>query len=57
MPANQAESMVEALWRKGNPVVYFLFSGELDGFRKAGNTRRCLDAELAFCASKSSGPG
>jgi hypothetical protein len=26
MPANQAESMVEALRRKGNPVVYFLVS-------------------------------
>src|SRR5262249_36545140 len=42
--------MVEALQRKGNPVGYFLFSGEQHGFRKAGNIQRCLDAELAFYA-------
>jgi dipeptidyl aminopeptidase/acylaminoacyl peptidase len=50
VPPNQAESMVEALQRKGNPVGYFLFSGEQHGFRKAGNIQRCLDAELAFYA-------
>jgi dipeptidyl aminopeptidase/acylaminoacyl peptidase len=50
VPPNQAESMVEALRRKGNPVGYFLFSGEQHGFRKAGNIQRCLDAELAFYA-------
>jgi hypothetical protein len=43
-------SMVEALRRKGNPVGYFLSSGEQQGFRKAGNIQRCLDAELAFYA-------
>src|SRR5207253_8493233 len=42
--------MVEALRRKGNPVGYFLFSGEQHGFRKASNIQRCLDAELAFYA-------
>jgi dipeptidyl aminopeptidase/acylaminoacyl peptidase len=47
---SQAESMVEALRRKGNPVGYFLFSGEQHGFRKARNIQRCLDAELAFYA-------
>jgi hypothetical protein len=34
----------------GNPVGYFLFSGEQHGFRKAANIQRCLDAELAFYA-------
>jgi dipeptidyl aminopeptidase/acylaminoacyl peptidase len=50
VPPNQAESMVEALRRRGNPVGYFLFSGEQHGFRKAANIQRCLDAELAFYA-------
>jgi dipeptidyl aminopeptidase/acylaminoacyl peptidase len=50
VPPNQAESMVEALRRNGNPVGYFLFAGEQHGFRKAGNIQRCLDAELAFYA-------
>jgi dipeptidyl aminopeptidase/acylaminoacyl peptidase len=50
VPPNQAETMVEALRRKGNPVGYFLFSGEQHGFRKAGNIQRCLDAELYFYA-------
>jgi dipeptidyl aminopeptidase/acylaminoacyl peptidase len=50
VPPSQAEAMVEALRRKGNPVGYFLFSGEQHGFRKAGNIQRCLDAELAFYA-------
>jgi dipeptidyl aminopeptidase/acylaminoacyl peptidase len=50
VPPSQAEVMVEALRRKGNPVGYFLFSGEQHGFRKAGNIQRCLDAELAFYA-------
>jgi dipeptidyl aminopeptidase/acylaminoacyl peptidase len=50
VPPNQAQVMVEALRRKGNPVGYFLFSGEQHGFRKAANIQRCLDAELAFYA-------
>ena len=50
VPPNQAETMVEALRRNGNPVGYFLFSGEQHGFRKAGNIQRCLDAELYFYA-------
>jgi dipeptidyl aminopeptidase/acylaminoacyl peptidase len=50
VPPNQAEAMVEALRRKGNPVGYFLFLGEEHGFRKAANIQRCLDAELAFYA-------
>jgi dipeptidyl aminopeptidase/acylaminoacyl peptidase len=51
VPPNQAEVMVEALRRKGNPVGYFLFAGEQHGFRKAGNIQRCLDAELYFYAT------
>jgi dipeptidyl aminopeptidase/acylaminoacyl peptidase len=50
VPPNQSEAMVEALRKKGNPVGYFLFSGEQHGFRKAANIQRCLDAELAFYA-------
>ncbi len=51
VPPNQAEVMVEALRRKGNPVGYFLFSGEQHGFRKADTIQRCLDAELYFYAT------
>jgi dipeptidyl aminopeptidase/acylaminoacyl peptidase len=50
VPPNQAEVMIEALRRKGNPVGYFLFAGEQHGFRQAGNIKRCLDAELYFYA-------
>ena len=50
VPPNQTEAMVEALRRKGNPVGYFLFTGEQHGFRKSANIQRCLDAELAFYA-------
>jgi dipeptidyl aminopeptidase/acylaminoacyl peptidase len=50
VPPSQSEAMVEALRRKGNPVGYFLFSGEQHGFRKAANIQRCLDAELSFYA-------
>ena len=38
VPPNQAEAMAEVPQRKGNPVGYFLFSGEQHGFRKAGNS-------------------
>ena len=50
VPPNQSESMVEKLREKGLPVGYFLFSGEQHGFRKAGNIKRALDAELYFYA-------
>jgi dipeptidyl aminopeptidase/acylaminoacyl peptidase len=50
VPPSQSEAMVEALRRKGNPVGYFLFSGEQHGFRMAANIQRCLDAELTFYA-------
>jgi len=57
VPPNQAEAMVAALRRKGNPVGYFLFAGEQHGFRKAGNIQRCLDAELYFYAVNVFGTG
>ena len=50
VPPNQSEAMVEALRRKGNPVGYFLFSGEQHGFRKSANIARALEAELSFYA-------
>jgi dipeptidyl aminopeptidase/acylaminoacyl peptidase len=40
--------MVEALRAKGVPVAYLPFEGEQHGFRRAGNIRRALDAELYF---------
>jgi dipeptidyl aminopeptidase/acylaminoacyl peptidase len=52
VPPNQAETMVDALRRKGNAVAYFLFAGEQHGFRKAGTIQRCLDAELYFYATE-----
>jgi len=50
VPPSQTELMVEALHRKGVPVGYLLFAGEQHGFRKAGNIKRSLDAELYFYA-------
>jgi dipeptidyl aminopeptidase/acylaminoacyl peptidase len=44
----QAETMVNALRRKGIPTAYILFRGEQHGFRKAENIKRALDAELYF---------
>jgi acetyl esterase/lipase len=53
VPLNQAEAMVEALRRAGNPVGYFLFSGEHHGFWQADNLQRCLDAEtLLLCCQR-----
>jgi dipeptidyl aminopeptidase/acylaminoacyl peptidase len=48
VPPDQAETMVNALRRKGIPVAYILFQGEQHGFRKAQNIKRALDAELYF---------
>src|SRR5205085_2134488 len=50
VPPNQAELMVEALKRKGLPVAYVLFAGELYGIRHAQNNKRTLDGELYFYA-------
>jgi dipeptidyl aminopeptidase/acylaminoacyl peptidase len=51
VPPNQAETMVDALRKKGVPVCYLLFEGEQHGFRRAENIKRALDAELYFYAS------
>jgi dipeptidyl aminopeptidase/acylaminoacyl peptidase len=45
---NQSEMMVDALRRKGLPVAYLPFEGEQHGFRRAGNIKRALEAELYF---------
>ena len=48
VPPNQAETMLEALRKKGLPVAYLPFEGEQHGFRLAENIKRSLDAELYF---------
>lgn len=48
VPPNQAETMVDALTKKGIPVAYVPFEGEQHGFRKAENIKRSLDLELYF---------
>ena len=48
VPPNQAETMVEALTKKGVPVAYVPFEGEQHGFRIAENIKRCMDLELYF---------
>lgn len=45
---NQAEMMVEALKKKGIPVVYIAYEGEQHGFRQANNIKRTLEAEYYF---------
>ena len=50
VPPNQAESMVNALDRRGLPVACLMFEGEGHGFRQADTLRRCLEAELLFYA-------
>jgi dipeptidyl aminopeptidase/acylaminoacyl peptidase len=48
VPPNQAQTMVDALLKKGLPVAYLAFEGEQHGFRKAENIARALEAELYF---------
>jgi dipeptidyl aminopeptidase/acylaminoacyl peptidase len=48
VPPNQAEAMVEAVRRQGQPVAYVAFEGEQHGFRRAENIKRSLEAELYF---------
>jgi dipeptidyl aminopeptidase/acylaminoacyl peptidase len=45
---NQAETMVDALKKKGIPVAYLPFEKEQHGFRRSENIKRALDAELYF---------
>jgi len=48
VPPRQAETMFEALKKKGIPVAYVPFEGEQHGFRIAANMKRSLDGELYF---------
>lgn len=48
VPPSQAECMVDALRAKGVAVAYVTFPDEAHGFRRAGNIRRALEAELSF---------
>jgi dipeptidyl aminopeptidase/acylaminoacyl peptidase len=48
VPADQAETMVDAIRAKGIPVSYVAFAGEQHGFRQASNIKRALDGELYF---------
>jgi len=50
VPRAQADVLAEALARNGVPHAYLLFEGEGHGFRRAGNRRRALEAELSFYA-------
>jgi len=48
VPPDQAETMFEALRKRGLPVAYVAFEGEQHGFRRAENIKRALDGELYF---------
>ena len=48
VPPDQAETMVEAVKRKGIPVAYVPFEGEQHGFRKAESIEAALHSELYF---------
>lgn len=50
VPPDQAESVAEALSRKGLPYAYLTFEGEQHGFRKAETIVATLEAELSFYA-------
>jgi dipeptidyl aminopeptidase/acylaminoacyl peptidase len=51
VPPQQAEEMIDALRQRRIPFLYLLFDGEQHGFRRAGNIKRALDAELYFYAT------
>ena len=48
VPPDQTEKMVNALRMQGIPVAYVPLAGESQGFRRAENIRRALEAELYF---------
>jgi dipeptidyl aminopeptidase/acylaminoacyl peptidase len=48
VPPEQTEKMFRALLRRGLPVAYLPFEGEQHGFRRSGNIKRALNAELYF---------
>ena len=50
VPPSQAQTMVDAMKKKGLPVAHYEFEGEGHGFRKAETSRRVLELELGFYA-------
>ncbi|MGH8220340.1 MAG: S9 family peptidase [Steroidobacteraceae bacterium] len=48
VPPSQSRAIVQALERKGVPVVYLELAGEQHGFRRAESIVSTLEAELAF---------
>ena len=48
VPPSQSRAIVEALERKGVPVVYMELPGEQHGFRRAESIVSTLEAELGF---------
>ena len=48
VPPSQAETMVNALRKKGIAVSYVTFEHEQHGFRSADTIKKSLDAELYF---------
>ena len=48
VPPEQSRAIVAAVRARGRPVAYVEFAGEQHGFRRAGNIRRALEAELYF---------
>lgn len=48
VPPDQAQTMFDALRKRGIPTAYLAFEGEQHGFRRAANVRRALEAEFYF---------
>ena len=48
VPPSQAQVMVDAMRKRGQPVAHYEFEGEAHGFRKAETQKRVLELELAF---------
>jgi dipeptidyl aminopeptidase/acylaminoacyl peptidase len=48
VPPSQAETIVDALKRRGIPYAYLAYDGEGHGFRRADSQRRMFEANLAF---------
>jgi len=48
VPPDQSDAMFKSLRAKGLPVAYVAYEGEQHGFRRSGNIKHALDAELYF---------
>ncbi|SHE71000.1 Dipeptidyl aminopeptidase/acylaminoacyl peptidase [Microbulbifer donghaiensis] len=48
VPPNQAQTMVDALKRRGIPVAYITFANEGHGFRSGDSIKLALEGELEF---------